>query len=266
MKKIISLLMVIVGFLIVFVSLIIDAKNVTAPLELFKHPSPLILVFGGTIAVGVGGLRGQSLGAAFKGIVRALIATEKFDIIQTFADVVSFAEVARRDGLLALEEASKGVEDPFLKRGLDLVIDGTDADLIAEVLDADSEALVERHKVSQGFLTSMGGYAPTLGIMGTVMGMMQVLNAINDPSSLGEKIAVAFLATLWGVGSANLIWLPLAAKLKSLTAAELGYRRMVVDGLLAIQSGGTPRLVAERMRSHLSVKQRLAAENARKGN
>lgn len=234
-----------------------------SPVSLVSHPAPLLLVFGASFAAGVMGLQGSDVKTVIIAGIRAFFPKAKIDYVDTYTQLVSFAETARRDGLLALESASKEVTDPFVRRGLELVIDGTDEDIVAEVLDSDIAGLNERHKVGQGFYTALGGYAPTIGIIGTVMGMIHVLENLDDPSAMGPSIATAFLATLWGVASANLIFLPIAAKLKRLTAAEVAYRRMVVDGLLAIQSGATPRLVGEQLRSHLSPKDRAKVEAAK---
>lgn len=256
----ITLIFFVVAWAVVFSAQILEGGS---PASLFTHPAPLLLVFGGTIAIGLMGLNGSSLKSVWVAGLRALKPKKLPDPVETYREMVSFAEVARRDGLLALESATKEVQDPFMKRALELVIDGTDADVVAETLDADTHAMEARHKVGQQFYTAMGGYAPTIGIIGTVMGMIHVLESLDDPDAMGPAIAVAFLATLWGVGSANLIWLPIAAKLKTLTQTEVAYRGMVLDGVLAIQSGSTPRQVGELLISHLSPKQRAKATESK---
>jgi chemotaxis protein MotA len=259
--KLITLFAFVAAWAIVFGAQILDGGS---PATLFSHPSPLILVFGGSVAVALMGLQGSDVKSTFVAGLRAFVPKSQPDQAQMFSQLVSYAETARRDGLLALEAASKDVSDNFVRRGLELIIDGTDEDLVVEVMESDIASLVERHKVPQAVYTGMGGYAPTLGILGTVMGMIHVLENLDDPSAMGPAIAVAFLATLWGVGSANLIWLPMAAKLKRMTAAEVSFRRMVLDGLLAIQSGATPRLVAERLKSHLSPQELARVEGGPK--
>lgn len=251
--KFITAIMLVAAWGIVVTAQILEGGS---PISLVTHPSPLLLVFGGTLAVGLMGLSGSDVKNVFKALIRAMAPKISTDSVALYQQMIGFAETARRDGLLALEAAVKEVTDPFVRRALEMVIDGTDEELVADVLDSDTSALVERHKVSQAFYTALGGYAPTIGIMGTVMGMMHVLDNLDKPETMGPSIAVAFLATLWGVGSANLIWLPIATKLKRLTAVEVSYRGMVIDGVLAIQSGATPRLVGERLKAHLSPSQR----------
>lgn len=259
--KIISLLAFVGAWAVVFSAQILEGGS---PASLFSHPAPLLLVFGGTLMIGLMGLQGKDLKTVFVALVRAMLPKINLDKVAVYQQLVGYAETARRDGLLALEAASKDVTDPFVRRGLEMIIDGTDEDLVVEVMESDMASLIDRHKVGQGFYTAMGGYAPTIGIIGTVMGMIHVLESLDDPSSMGPAIAVAFLATLWGVGSANLMWLPIATKLKRLTQDEIAYRKMVMDGLLAIQAGGTPRLVGERLKSHLSPRE-LSAIDASKG-
>nr|BFE67549.1 hypothetical protein GCM10020092_008500 [Actinoplanes digitatis] len=177
-------------------------------------------------------------------------------------DVVKLAERARREGLLALEDAVKTVEHPFLKRGLQLAIDGTDPEELHDILHAEVSAKKKADKAGKKFFENMGGYAPTIGIIGTVMGLVHVLENLNKPETLGHSIAAAFVATLWGVLSANLIWLPLAARLDRLSNLEAEEMELVIDGVLAIQAGSNPRLVAQKLRSLLPPDAARAAEAA----
>lgn len=172
-------------------------------------------------------------------------------------ELVGLAEVARRDGLLALE--SRPIDDPFLKKATMLVVDGTDPELTREILTRDVEGMAERHERGYGMLTSMGGFAPTMGIIGTVMGLIHVLSSLEDPEHLGPAIAVAFLATLYGVGTANLLWLPMAAKLKLRSQQEVEERLLIVDGALALQAGDNPRILREKLLATLPPARRTAA-------
>ncbi len=145
-------------------------------------------------------------------------------------ELVGFAEQARRDGLLALDEAVNSIDDPFTKKGIQLVVDGTDPDLVAAVLDAENEAMRKRHAANRNPFMQAGALAPTMGIIGTVFGLVNVMNNLNQPSTLGPLIAAAFLATLMGVGSANVVFLPMANRLKELSEAELHFREMTLEG------------------------------------
>jgi len=175
---------------------------------------------------------------------------------------VKLTERARREGLLALEDAVKTVEHPFLKRGLQLAIDGTDPEELHDILHAEIAAKKKADKAGAKLFENMGGYAPTIGIIGTVMGLVHVLENLNKPETLGHSISAAFVATLWGVLSANLIWLPVAARLNRLSQVEAEEMELVVDGVLAIQAGSNPRLVAQKLRSLLPPDEAKKAEAA----
>ena len=173
------------------------------------------------------------------------------DLVGRVNQLVGFADQARRDGLLALDEAVKGIDDPFTRKGIQLVVDGTDPDLVAAVLDAENEAMRKRHAASRAPFMQAGALAPTMGIIGTVFGLVNVMNNLNQPSTLGPLIAAAFLATLIGVGSANVFFLPVANRLKELSEAEMHFREMTLEGILAIQAGDNPRVVAEKLMAYV---------------
>ncbi|MBI4214322.1 MAG: motility protein A [Chloroflexi bacterium] len=173
------------------------------------------------------------------------------------------AEKARRQGLLSLEDEAAQIEDEFLKKGIMLVVDGTDPEVVRTVLEIDSAVLRERHKSGYELLEAMGGYSPTMGIIGTVMGLVSVLSDLSDISRLGPAIAVAFIATLYGVGTANILWLPLASKLKRKSEAEVAGREMMLEGILSIQAGDNPRIVQEKLAGYLAPSIRPREEGAR---
>lgn len=175
------------------------------------------------------------------------------------------AEKARRQGLLALEDEANAIEDDFLKKGIMLVVDGTDPEVVRSVLEIDSAVLHERHKSGYELLEAMGGYSPTMGIIGTVMGLVSVLSDLSDVSRLGPAIAVAFIATLYGVGTANIVWLPLGSKLKRKSEGELAGREMMLEGILSIQAGDNPRIVQEKLAGYLAPKIRPHEEGAAAG-
>jgi chemotaxis protein MotA len=190
---------------------------------------------------------------------------DALDLVGRVEEIVGYADKARRDGLLALDEAVKGIDDPFTRKGLQLVVDGTDPDLVAAVLDSENEAMRKRHAANRAPFMQAGGFAPTMGIVGTVFGLVNVMNNLNAPSTLGPLIAAAFLATLMGVGSANVVFLPMANRLKELSEAELHFREMTLEGILGIQAGDNPRVVAEKLMSYVPPSQRPSEEeqNAR---
>ncbi|MCA0330422.1 MAG: flagellar motor protein [Actinobacteria bacterium] len=237
---------VLLAFIAIFAAMIMEGGS---PAALFLIPS-LLLVFVGTFGVGMAGMTKPDFLRAIKSAKNAFIGKEsKPD--QLVETIVKAAETARREGLLALESQVQTIEEPLLKRGLELAIDGTDPDALAEVLEAEVAATFKRGQAAGKLFESMGGYAPTIGIIGTVMGLVNVLGNLENPGELGHLIAGAFIATLWGVLSANVLWLPMGSKLKAVNEAEHQRNEMIVEGVLAIQAGANPRMVDQKLRALL---------------
>ena len=164
---------------------------------------------------------------------------------------VRLAERARREGLLALENEAKEIQDRSIQKGVLLVVDGTDPELVREIMEADVAAMSERHEGRYAMFEQAGGYAPTMGIIGTVMGLINVLSHLDKPDELGHSIAVAFIATLYGVMSANVFWLPVGGRLKQRNKEEVSMRNLAVEGVLAVQAGDNPRVVREKLEAFL---------------
>ena len=224
----------------------------------FSNPAAVLIIIGGTVGVGMASNRMSDIGPGVKATMKVLLPGKKLDAAAAVNELMEYADVARRDGLLALEERAKAVEDPFMKRGLELVIDGTDSDEVAEVLEADIAAMKERHKVAAKFHMDCGTYSPAIGIVGCVLGLTLALSHMENPAEMGHAIASAFIATLWGIGIANVFFMPLANKMKRASAVEVAHRQMIVEGILAIQAGVSPRAVGEKLKSHLSPSVREA--------
>ncbi|WP_375494022.1 flagellar motor protein [uncultured Jatrophihabitans sp.] len=230
----------------IVVSLIMDGGSIGSMLLI----PPMILVFGGTIGAAVAGGMLPDLKNLHKSLIRAFTA-KKIDASANVAAIVAMAERARREGLLALEGDVTEVEDPFLRKALEMAIDGTDADEVAEILGSEIDTKRANDAHAAKIFHDMGGFAPTIGIIGTVLGLVHVLGNLGDPSTLGEKIASAFVATLWGVMTANVFWFPVANRLKRVSAVECEQMEMTIEGVLAIQAGSNPRLVAQKLNSML---------------
>ena len=245
-----ALIFIALGWGVLFVAQIVEGGS---PASLFSHPAPLILVFGVTHMVTCVGNSFGDLKVVMKGTLRALFPKKVPAPAEAVKSLAALADVARRDGLLALEKQldSLGDSDPYLRRGVELILDNTDSERLQEVLYAEIEAMEQRHRVAATYWQKAGGYAPTVGILGTVMSLVHVLENLAEPGKLGGSIAAAFLATLWGVGSANLIYLPLAEKLKRLSAVEVVHRGLVAEGLIDVQAGASPRSLTEKLKSHL---------------
>lgn len=211
-------------------------------------PAPMILVIGGTLGAGLASATMADAIRAF-GTLNHWLMFKKPDMDATVQTIVGLAERARREGLLSLEDAARGVEDEFLKSGLQAAIDGTDPDDLRAMLEDRIASKRNQDKQCAKYFTAMGGYAPTIGIIGTVVSLVAVLENLAEPAQLGEMIASAFVATLWGLLTANLLWLPIGSRIARASGIEVAHMELTVEGLLAIQSGANPRLVGQRLRS-----------------
>lgn len=240
-----------VGFGAMIATMVIEGGN---PASLLNLPA-FVIVFIGTLGatfvtfpmkrvLALPGLIGQTLKQP---------AGDPQTLIELF---VKLADQARREGLLSLEEQAKKIEDPFVRKGIMLVVDGVDPAVVREILETDTHLVAQRHKGGYTVLAAMGGYSPTLGILGTVMGLINVLSHLSEPEKLGHSIAVAFIATLYGVAFANLVWLPMGKKLQAKSESEVLAREVAIEGVLSVQAGENPRIVREKLESFLAPKLR----------
>jgi chemotaxis protein MotA len=213
------------------------------------------IVFGGTFGAGITSAPlAHTIGLPV--ILKNAFFRKQHNLQETIGLFSKFAERARRDGLLVLEEDIRTLENQFLKNGIQLVIDGTDTDLVKDILRTEVSFIEDRHSAGAKYFENLGGFAPTFGIIGTVMGLVHVLGNLSDPGSLGPAIAAAFIATLYGVVSANALFLPLANKLKVASAEEMLNMEMMIEGILSIQAGDNPRIVKEKLNAFLPPKMR----------
>lgn len=249
----------ILGVAIVTVVMIMDGGS---PMELISHPAAILLTVGGAIAATLVSYSLKSVSSLPKWFLLAF-KSKKLEPVTAIEDLARMADKARREGLLSLEEDSKKITDEFLKKGVMMVVDGVDPSQVRSILEIEIKHMQERHeKGGIGFFNTAGGYGPTMGIIGTVMGLISVLQELDNPGTLGKSIAAAFLATLWGILSANLIWLPLAGKLRYNSEEEVAYRHLLLEGILALQSGENPRIIKEKLSAFLPPKARNSgAEN-----
>ena len=182
---------------------------------------------------------------------------------EVIATLVSFAEKARREGLLALENEAAALEDDFMRKGIQLVIDGRDTDIIRKILETEVAFVHERNCKAEAVFMTMGGYSPTLGIIGTVLGLIAMLKQLgslgtgnNVAGTLGIATAQAFVATFFGIALANLLWIPLASKIKERAGQQLLMREIMIEGILSIQAGDNPRLLEEKLHAFLDPAER----------
>jgi chemotaxis protein MotA len=200
---------------------------------------------------------------ALPAVMRQAILGKPLDVVAMMKAIVGYATRARKEGLLVLEEEARQVNNEFLRLGLQLVVDGTPSELAREIMETEVEAMQARHRAGESIFSTMGGFAPTLGILGTVMGLVSMLASLSEPDKMGGAIANAFIATLYGVGLANLVFLPIGNKLKCRSQQEVTSYQLAIEGMLAIQAGENPRAVAARMRSFLSPKEKAMLEEGK---
>jgi chemotaxis protein MotA len=250
-----------IGLAVAIGGLFLGATMEGAPVMAVLSPSAMLIVLGGTLGVTIMGTSMDRIKAIPKLFQKAFNA-ETHDLRGRVAELVGFAEKARRDGLLALDDELSKVDDEFLRRGLQLVVDGTDPDMVAEVLDSEVQSMGRRHSAGAQPFEKAGGFAPTMGIIGTVFGLVHVLKNLDSPETLGPSISAAFIATLIGVAAANVFFLPIANRLKQLSAAEREYRMLTIEGILGIQAGDNPRVLNDKLMTFVPPDQRNAGEPA----
>jgi chemotaxis protein MotA len=250
-----------IGIAVACVGLLLGASMEGTPVgSLFNVPA-IIIIFAGLAGATMAsvGMDGMKL---IPPLYKKVMSAEKPDMRGQVDSLVGYAERARRDGLLALEEELDQVEDVYTRKGLQLVVDGTPPDLVREILEAEVHGMRARHKAGAKVFESAGGFAPTMGVLGTVMGLISALQKLDQPETLGPAISGAFIATLLGVGAANIVLLPVAERLKQLSDAETQARVLVLEGILAIQSGDNPRVIEEKLVSFVPPAERGDEEEA----
>jgi chemotaxis protein MotA len=248
----------IIGLLVAFGALFAMINIEGAHVSSILLPAPIILVFGATLAVGIAGGTIKDAISAFKALPSAFVGRSAKPQL-TIDVLVGLAEKARSNGLLSLEQEAEGVDDPYLKSALQNVADGTDGEDLRILLEDELATTAKSARTSAKFFTTMGGYAPTVGIIGTVVSLTHVLENLSTPDHLGPMIAAAFVATLWGLLSANFLWLPIGSRLRRLSDLEVERLTLTMEGVLAIQAGSQPRLLGERLRAMVAADQLSAA-------
>ena len=237
----------IVGIVAVIITFLLKGVS---PVILINLPSIFIVIIGSSGAV-ITSFGMSEFKKAFK-LIGIASKSAKHSGRAVRDQLVAFAERARREGLLALENDVNEVADPFLKRGLQMVIDGMEPETVEEVLELELEAMKRRHARGINLFAMWAGYAPTFGILGAVMGLIAVMAHLSEPEKLGAGIQVAFIATLIAVGLANIVFMPISVALRGHDEGEVTERQMAMAGILAIQAGDNPRIVAQKLETFLS--------------
>jgi chemotaxis protein MotA len=248
-----------IGIAVAAVGILLAAMmDGTSPAAFINMPA-IILIIAGTggvtlASVGMDGVK------RIPALYKLVISAEPPDVQGRVTLLVSLAEQARREGLLALDAQIAEIDDEYTKKGLQLVVDGTDPELVRAILEAEIDGMAARHHTGALPFEKAGGFAPTIGIIGTVMGLVHVLQNLSAPATLGPSISSAFIATLFGVASANVIYLPVANRLKAMSAAEVELRSLTLEGILSVQAGDNPRVVADKLTSFVPPAERAGGD------
>jgi Flagellar motor component len=240
----------IIGFGMLLSAFVLEGGTLTALMGI----SPAMIVFGGTLGACTVQFTLKEIFSIPRLILDAMMLAKGNDssIRQLIEVMVKIAEKARREGVLSLEADIQGEladkkYDPMLRKGLRLTVDGSEPELIKHMLENEIYFYEEQQKKNASIFEAAGGYSPTMGIIGTVMGLIKVLGSLTDPNQLGPAVALAFIATLYGVGFANLVWLPISGKLKLKTKLEIVQKELIVEGVMSIQAGENPRTLKEKL-------------------
>jgi chemotaxis protein MotA len=245
--------------LVMGASLLLWAILGKSDLGTFIDTGSVAIVLGGAVSAALISFPlGNVLGVAK--VVKNCFFSKPANATKLIKDMVHFAEVARRDGILSLENMTGDIDDPFVVSGIQMAVDGTDPDLIETIMTNELDSIESRHSEGKAVFENIGKYAPAFGMIGTLIGLVIMLQKMDDPSAIGPAMAVALLTTLYGALVANLIALPMADKLGLRSREELTAKMIVIKGVLSIQSGDNPRIVEQKLKTFLPAKMRGAVE------
>lgn len=250
-----TILGLIIGISALIGSFLMEGGHVSA---LIQIPAIMLVIFGtfGAAMITISFDDLKNLPKLFK----VIIFQKKMNPMQLIDLIHELSQKARKNGLLSLEKELHRVSDPFLKKAIQLAVDGFETNKIREVLEIEMSYIEERHKVGSVFFQKMGGFSPTLGIMGTVLGLIHALGSMESSANMASAIASAFIATLWGVGMANLVYLPIADKLKAKHQNEALYLEIITEGVLSLTMGDNPRVIKMKLISFLLPDARPAVD------
>jgi chemotaxis protein MotA len=239
----------IIGLAVACLAIVLGIIFGGSPLALIDVVSVFVVLFGTVGATIICFPLARML--KFHTVVLKAFFSESTDIVEIILDLVKYAELARREGILSLENMVDEMKDPFIVRGIKMAVDGTDPELIKEVMDTELEALMDRHSQGKQILDAISKYAPAYGMIGTLLGLIFMLQSMTDPSSIGPSMAVALITTLYGAMLANLFAGPIAEKLTANDNEEVMVKTIIIAGVMAIQSGDNPRVVQSKLATYL---------------
>ena len=249
-----SIIGLVVCIVLVVFAIISGDKGVAALGDFMDFKSALITFGGAFCSI----LAGTSISGFIGGLksFALVLKNPTDDVPAIIKTIIELSNVARKEGLLSLEEAAGGLEDPFLKKGILLIVDGTDPELVRAIMETELMNVDVRHKEKIAFWDNVGAMGPAWGMIGTLVGLVNMLQNMNDPTSIGPSMAVALITTLYGSMLANWICAPVATKLKSNNASEIMLKEIMIEGLLSIQAGENPRAIEEKLKSFIAPKDR----------
>lgn len=224
------------------------------------YPSAAVVIGGAIAATCIAYPLGSLL--VFPKVLMKLFFPKPQELAPVISQLVEFAELARRDGILALESKTEEIDDPFIQMGIQMAVDGTDTEMMQAILQAEIDAVGSRHKTGKGLMDAVGRYAPAFGMIGTLMGLIIMLGNMSDPDAIGPGMAVALITTLYGAVVSNLFFLPFADKLAFYSKKEIEVREVILRGILSIQEGDNPRMLEQKLVSMLPPSQRNTEDQA----
>ena len=249
-----------IGFVLVIFGIVFDGSKFNfAAIMNFLHVPSALITFGGAFFAILAGNTFPSYIAGLKSIGLAF-KQPNIDIPGMIQKVIELSNVARKEGLLSLEEAAGEINDAFLRKGILLVVDGTDPELVRGIMETELLSMADRHKENISFWENLGSMGPAWGMIGTLIGLINMLQNMSDPSSIGPSMAVALITTLYGSMLANWICTPVSMKLKVNDGEEYRLKEIMLEGLLSIQAGENPRVIEEKLKSFLAPKDRTSSE------
>lgn len=237
---------ILLGFACIAISI-----SLAGEMSAFIDFKSVLIVLGGTIASTIVSYPGKML-KSLKTVYTNAFKKKNIDLNEDIELVIQIANIARREGLLALEDAMEEIENPFLKKGIMLIVDGADTELVKSILQTEIAFIQERHTQGQAIVMSMASYAPAYGMIGTLIGLINMLKNLTDYGTLGPNMAIALITTFYGIVLANLVFTPIAKKLKAQSDAENLQKELYMEGLLSIQDGENPRIIKDKLTSFLS--------------
>ena len=237
---------------------ILFGNSIDTLLNFVNVPS-ILITFGGAFCAVLASKTMQDFLNGLKSIA-LIFKVPKFDLPEVIRKIIELSNIARKEGLLALEEASAELDDSFLRKGVLLIVDGTDPELVRGILETEMGSIDDRHKKNIAFWNDLGGMGPAWGMIGTLIGLVNMLQQMDDPSTIGPSMAVALLTTLYGSLLANWICSPVANKLNVNNSSEMAIKEVMIEGLLSIQAGENPRVIEEKLKSSLSPAEKEAME------